>query len=107
MVWIAENDFGYLVRNHWNSLRGEENSSPMFLLVNKLISLKSVVIKWEKNHKKELKYYLCHIEEELEKLYSQNVCGVFNLQEKMLIKDLEYEKKDNFKEGGGGLEAKE
>lgn len=92
LVWLAKKEFENLVRSHWNSLRGEESTSPISLLVNKFKSLKSAMIKWEKNCKKELKKYMCHIEEELEKVYAQNGCGVFTMQEKMLIQDLEHKK---------------
>lgn len=63
----------------------------MIILVSKLKSLKSVVIKLEKRLKKSMKEYFFHIEE-LEILYSQNVSGLFSIQENILIQELENKK---------------
>lgn len=79
-VWLGENDFGNIVRGHWNYFREEEISSPMLLLVEKLKNLKSIVPKWEKNCKRALKNELCQIEENLDKIYAQNICGLFTMK---------------------------
>jgi hypothetical protein len=96
-IWLANQEFGELVRNHRDSLRRETNKSPMCLLVSKLKCLKSAVINWEKIWKKTLKKYLCQIEQTLESMFSQNVSGIFSTQERLVIQELEQKKSNILK----------
>lgn len=62
----------------------------MVNLVSKLKTLKYIVIKWERNHKREMKKELSQIEEDLEIVYTHNVSGVFLAQGKIRIEELEH-----------------
>ena len=53
-VWLDQIDFGKLVRYLWSFVKYEDLDSPMLKLVKKLKSLKSIVIMWERNRKRDL-----------------------------------------------------
>jgi hypothetical protein len=74
-VWLNDPEFVTFVRSSWNKLEESRFSSLMENLVSKLISLKSLVIKWGKNKKLKSKEELVQIEAALDLLYSTKPKG--------------------------------
>ena len=54
-LWLEEEDFIALVKNHWFSLNCPFSNSPSLTLVHQLKFLKSMAMKWERDKKAKLK----------------------------------------------------
>jgi len=59
--------------------------------------LKSLVIKWDIDRKATIKQYLCHIELEVDRIFSLNRYGLLNFVDKMRIDEREGNKLEIFK----------
>jgi len=88
-VWQEHDDFSQLVLSHYNSFYLDEDTYKMDYLVKKLSSLKSKVILWEKQKKRQLRQDLFHIEDQLEAFYAHQGPGLFSDQDIIYAKELE------------------
>lgn len=59
--------------------------------------MKSLVIKWDIDRKATIKQYLCHIELEVDRIFSLNRYGLLNFVDKMRIDEREGNKLEIFK----------
>lgn len=77
-IWLGEEVFVHFIKEKWNAVDSVNRGSSMKTLMFKLKNLKSKVVFWERNVKKDLKKELVQIEVELERLYLDNLDRVLS-----------------------------
>lgn len=90
--WLEEDEFCCLMKNTWFSLSDSEGDSSMTNRVQKLKSLKNVVVEWEKRKTLISKHELLEIERVLERIYSSNSHCFYLEEERFLLLQLEAKK---------------
>jgi hypothetical protein len=86
-MWLKDSDFSLLVCSNWHKMEEFDSTFPMVNLVSKLKSLKSLVIKWEKNKKLESKEEPVQLEVDMDILYSTFPRGIVGDDEREIVID--------------------
>lgn len=91
-AWLDDENFKFMVKDKWLEMNMVRSDSLMLSLMIKLKSLKSCVLKWDKERKFKMREELYHIERDSERIYPQSNNSPLLDMDKVRVKDVEAKK---------------